>query len=152
MDLSTASAKLESGMYGSRQEFVNDINLIVKNCHLYNNPNDIVYRSGDAFLAHFQNGKILSLSPLICSLGEDRSNPCFRWRRTANQPAINIAARQTRRSRTENRGQTAKAYCRQPLAACCTDGPSPCSTSPETLRIALRRTCTAPLVRTLTKA
>jgi hypothetical protein len=55
MDLSTAQAKLAGGLYASRQDFADDMHLIVANCHTFNLPGSAVYRQGDAFEAYFQS-------------------------------------------------------------------------------------------------
>jgi transcription initiation factor TFIID subunit 2 len=57
MDLSTARAKLDAGMYSSRQDFVKDVELIVSNCLLFNMDGSDVHRAGQAFEAAFQKGK-----------------------------------------------------------------------------------------------
>ncbi|WWD20285.1 hypothetical protein CI109_104761 [Kwoniella shandongensis] len=50
MDLSTIRAKLDNGMYATRQEFVADIRLIIANCYKYNNaPTSPVRKAGEAF-------------------------------------------------------------------------------------------------------
>jgi hypothetical protein len=57
MDLSTVDAKLENGMYTSRQDFVEDINLIIKNCFTYNRPSDPVCLSAEVFDAQFKSSE-----------------------------------------------------------------------------------------------
>ncbi|OXC60064.1 hypothetical protein LQV05_005617 [Cryptococcus neoformans] len=50
MDLSTIRAKLDNGMYTSRQDFVSDIRLIISNCYTYNStPTSPVRKAGEAF-------------------------------------------------------------------------------------------------------
>ncbi|KAK8849657.1 hypothetical protein IAR55_004992 [Kwoniella newhampshirensis] len=50
MDLSTVRAKLDNGMYATRQEFVADIRLIIANCYTYNvAPTSPVRKAGEAF-------------------------------------------------------------------------------------------------------
>ncbi|WVQ66072.1 uncharacterized protein L199_004250 [Kwoniella botswanensis] len=50
MDLQTISAKLDTGMYADRQEFVTDVQLIIANCFTYNvSPASPVRKAGEAF-------------------------------------------------------------------------------------------------------
>jgi transcription initiation factor TFIID subunit 2 len=58
MDLSTAGAKLDSGMYTSRQEFASDIRLIVTNCCTYNRRGDPMYKAGQSFELFFNNREL----------------------------------------------------------------------------------------------
>lgn len=60
MDLSTAAAKLDSGLYMNREQFVDDMRLICRNCFLYNGPETPMYRAGKAFEAVFE--KCVSLA------------------------------------------------------------------------------------------
>ncbi|WVF68463.1 hypothetical protein IAT40_003229 [Kwoniella sp. CBS 6097] len=54
MDLSTIRAKLDNGMYASRQDFVADVRLIISNCMTYNiSPTSPVRRSGESFERFF---------------------------------------------------------------------------------------------------
>ena len=53
MDLSTAQAKLDNGMYTDRQDFVADVRLIVHNCYTYNGSGTVVRKYGEAFEAFF---------------------------------------------------------------------------------------------------
>ena len=44
MDLGTMSKKLKSQEYMSKQQFVDDLNLIFTNCFTYNTAEDSIYR------------------------------------------------------------------------------------------------------------
>ncbi|OCF35231.1 transcription initiation factor TFIID subunit 2 [Kwoniella heveanensis BCC8398] len=56
MDLATIRAKLDNGMYTSRQDFVADVRLIISNCMTYNiAPTSPVRRSGEAFERFFNS-------------------------------------------------------------------------------------------------
>lgn len=58
MDLSTIRAKLDNGMYISRQDFVSDIRLIITNCYTYNStPASPVRKAGEAFEKLFNTCK-----------------------------------------------------------------------------------------------
>lgn len=58
MDLSTIRAKLDNGMYTSRQDFVSDIRLIISNCYTYNStPTSPVRKAGEAFEKLFNTCK-----------------------------------------------------------------------------------------------
>lgn len=77
MDLSTAQAKLDNGMYTSRDEFVADVRMIISNCYSYNGQASPVRKTGEAFEASFNTSEdiIFSRDQLIfCSLGTDRSH------------------------------------------------------------------------------
>jgi hypothetical protein len=58
MDLSTIQAKLDAGHYASRQDFVEDVRLIISNCFLYNDPGTEVYRAGQLFEGVFHKGEL----------------------------------------------------------------------------------------------
>jgi transcription initiation factor TFIID subunit 2 len=49
MDLGTISAKLENGMYASRQGFVADVKLVIKNALSFNRPGEGMYNIAKAF-------------------------------------------------------------------------------------------------------
>lgn len=53
MDLMSAGAKFEGGAYATRQEFEDDIRLIISNCYLYNPVGSGVRKAGEAFEAMF---------------------------------------------------------------------------------------------------
>lgn len=75
MDLSTAQAKLAGGLYASRQDFADDMHLIVANCHTFNLPGSAVYRQGDAFEAYFQACELSENGHLLTkSVDTDRGN------------------------------------------------------------------------------
>ena len=46
MDLSTVQAKFNNDQYKTVDAFIDDIRLILDNCHKYNNPHDFVAQSG----------------------------------------------------------------------------------------------------------
>ena len=58
MDLSTIQAKLDADHYSSRQNFVDDVRLIITNCTLYNPPGSEVHQAGQAFEEVFQKGRV----------------------------------------------------------------------------------------------
>lgn len=64
MDLQTAQAKLDNGLYANRQEFVRDIKLIVSNCLLYNGPKSEMGMEGKRFEKVFTNREFISASPV----------------------------------------------------------------------------------------
>jgi transcription initiation factor TFIID subunit 2 len=53
MDLSSARAKLAAGGYSSKTNFVEDIQLLIENCKLYNLNGSEVYKTCEAFEAFF---------------------------------------------------------------------------------------------------
>lgn len=53
MDLATAKAKLDGGMYTSRQEFEEDIRLLIGNCYAYNPVSSPVRKAGESFEKYF---------------------------------------------------------------------------------------------------
>ncbi len=53
MDLSTAQAKLDNGLYTNRQDLVSDVRLIISNCYTYNRVGSPVRRTGEVFEAEF---------------------------------------------------------------------------------------------------
>ncbi|ORX37731.1 hypothetical protein BD324DRAFT_623057 [Kockovaella imperatae] len=57
MDLSTAKAKLDNGMYTGRTEFAADMRQIVQNCLTYNSPGTQVYKMGQQFESYFNSCK-----------------------------------------------------------------------------------------------
>ena len=81
MDLSTVQAKLDSGMYANRQEFVQDIRLIITNCFTYNiDPRSPVRLAGETFERFFTSCelfKIVDIDQLLIdhatldSMGQD---------------------------------------------------------------------------------
>jgi type II secretory pathway component PulK len=79
MDLSTAQAKLDNGMYANRQDFVKDVRLITSNCFTYNPVASPVRRLGEAFESYFTARAYprttKSCSILLDSLVQDRGYP-----------------------------------------------------------------------------
>lgn len=59
MDLATARAKLNSGQYSTRQDFVQDMERIVKNCIMYNGEQSFIGAAAKRFQAAFQRRKSL---------------------------------------------------------------------------------------------
>jgi transcription initiation factor TFIID subunit 2 len=57
MDLSSARAKLAAGGYSSKTNFVEDIQLLIENCKLYNLNGSEVYKTCEAFEAFFNKSK-----------------------------------------------------------------------------------------------
>ncbi|WVQ77717.1 hypothetical protein IAR50_007407 [Cryptococcus sp. DSM 104548] len=56
MDLSTIRAKLDNGMYSNRQEFVEDVRLMINNCMAYNvSPQSVVRKAGEQFERFFNS-------------------------------------------------------------------------------------------------
>lgn len=53
MDLSTIRAKFETGAYTSRQDFEQDIRLMISNCYLYNPHGSAVRKAGEVFEKYF---------------------------------------------------------------------------------------------------
>jgi hypothetical protein len=63
MDLSTAQAKLSSGQYTTRQDFVKDIRLIVSNCILYNGSQSTLGHAAKQFESMFNKRTSSQLVP-----------------------------------------------------------------------------------------
>jgi len=57
MDLSTVQAKIDNGMYGTRQEFADDIRLIVSNCKTFNLAGTPIYKTAETFEVFFEKGE-----------------------------------------------------------------------------------------------
>jgi hypothetical protein len=62
MDLATARAKLNSGQYSTRQEFVQDMERIVRNCIMYNGEQSFIGRAAKQFQGVFQRCKSIPIS------------------------------------------------------------------------------------------
>lgn len=60
MDLQTIEAKLNSGIYANRQDFVRDMKLIVSNCLLYNGAASMMGTAGKKFDSLFTTRKLSS--------------------------------------------------------------------------------------------
>jgi hypothetical protein len=54
MDLSTMEKKLNDGLYTSKELFLEDFNLIVKNCLIYNDENTFYVRYAKSLQAKMQ--------------------------------------------------------------------------------------------------
>ncbi|PVV04696.1 hypothetical protein BB560_000795 [Smittium megazygosporum] len=55
MDLSTIESKLTSGKYLTKEMFFDDVNLIVKNCFLFNPEGSFVYEQAKSLFSFFQS-------------------------------------------------------------------------------------------------
>lgn len=67
MDLQTVQAKLDSGMYANRNEFVKDIKLIVSNCIQYNGAASQMGALGKKFDSVFTNSECLLRFPRVAT-------------------------------------------------------------------------------------
>ncbi|KAI5189858.1 hypothetical protein NEMIN01_0721 [Nematocida minor] len=54
MDLSTVSKKLENSLYKTSQDVKKDIELMLSNCYVYNQPDTAVYKMGQALEKYFK--------------------------------------------------------------------------------------------------
>ena len=63
MDLSSIQARLDNGVYATRDDFVKDVKQIVENCKAYNQPKGPVWKEGELFDAFFNKSESLCSSP-----------------------------------------------------------------------------------------
>ncbi|OIR57511.1 MAG: Swr1 complex bromodomain subunit Brf1 [Amphiamblys sp. WSBS2006] len=55
MDLGTVQEKHSSGVYKTPDEFIGDVSTVFTNCSLYNNPETMVYKSGQVLEKYFSS-------------------------------------------------------------------------------------------------
>lgn len=74
MDLGTISAKFNSGMYKSRDDYAADVRLIVANACTYNAPGSPMNQAAKAFEETFERSKSRAWHPqLTCQCGPRQS-------------------------------------------------------------------------------